>query len=75
MAETLHIENFGPIKKASINIKRNMIFIGPQASGKSTIAKLIAILRNSELIIKPKEVLEFKKYCKNFNIDGYFSEK
>lgn len=35
------IHNFGPIKDAVIDIKPMLVLIGPQASGKSTIAKLI----------------------------------
>ncbi|MBO1051432.1 MAG: ATP-binding protein [Dolichospermum sp. DET73] len=35
------IENFGPIKYAEIEVKKILVLIGEQASGKSTIAKLI----------------------------------
>lgn len=35
------IKNFGPVKDAEIEIKKIMLLIGEQASGKSTIAKLI----------------------------------
>ena len=35
------VKNFGPIKGATIEIKGLTILIGEQASGKSTIAKLI----------------------------------
>lgn len=41
MSQKLEIKNFGPVKKASIEIRPILIFIGQQASGKSTIAKLI----------------------------------
>lgn len=37
----LSIHNFGPLKEVELDIKDYGIFIGPQASGKSTIAKLI----------------------------------
>lgn len=37
----LTIHNFGPIQDAIIDLNRYLIFIGPQSSGKSTIAKLI----------------------------------
>ncbi len=37
----IEIHNFGPIKDAKIDIKPMLVLIGPQASGKSTIAKLI----------------------------------
>jgi predicted ATPase len=35
------IKNFGPIKYAEIEVKKILVLIGEQASGKSTIAKLI----------------------------------
>lgn len=35
----LKIDNLGPIKKCDVEIKKNMVFTGPQSSGKSTIAK------------------------------------
>lgn len=41
MSQRLEITNFGPIKRASIEIRPALILIGQQASGKSTIAKLI----------------------------------
>ncbi len=46
MADKLVVENFGPIKKAEIDVKDMMVFIGPQSSGKSTLAKLITILND-----------------------------
>lgn len=41
MSQKLEITNFGPIKRASIEIRPALILIGQQASGKSTVAKLI----------------------------------
>lgn len=41
MSQRLEITNFGPVRRASINIRPVLILIGQQASGKSTIAKLI----------------------------------
>ena len=35
------IKNFGPVQDAEIEIKKVLVLIGEQASGKSTIAKLI----------------------------------
>lgn len=37
----LHVRDFGPIESCDIEIRRFTILTGPQASGKSTIAKLI----------------------------------
>lgn len=44
--QALEIKNFGPIKDVTIKITDLMIFIGPQASGKSTIAKNIYYFRS-----------------------------
>jgi predicted ATP-dependent endonuclease of OLD family len=41
MSQRLEITNFGPVRKASIEIRPALILIGQQASGKSTVAKLI----------------------------------
>lgn len=41
MNEKIIIKNFGPLKQLELDLKEIMVFIGPQASGKSTIAKLI----------------------------------
>jgi energy-coupling factor transporter ATP-binding protein EcfA2 len=38
---TLKVSNFGPIRELEWEIKDYNIFIGPQAAGKSTIAKLV----------------------------------
>ena len=40
------IKNFGPVKDAEIEIKKVLILIGEQASGKSTIAKLIYFFKS-----------------------------
>lgn len=42
----LTIQNFGPITKVQIEIKEILIFIGPQASGKSTISKAIFFFKS-----------------------------
>lgn len=40
--KTIQIENFGPVKSVSIDLEKKMqVFIGEQASGKSTICKVI----------------------------------
>lgn len=40
------IKNFGPIKEASLPINDILVFIGPQASGKSTISKAIYFFKS-----------------------------
>lgn len=43
--ERLIVKNFGPIKDVDIEIPRLLVFIGDQASGKSTLGKLIYIFK------------------------------
>jgi len=40
-SQKIEVYHFGPIREAIIDIKPLLVLIGPQASGKSTIAKLI----------------------------------
>lgn len=39
--ESIAIEHIGPIEHAQLNLNKVNLFIGPQSSGKSTIAKLV----------------------------------
>ena len=39
--QKLIVHNFGPIQDATVDVARFLVFIGPQASGKSTLSKLI----------------------------------
>lgn len=70
MAEKLVIRKFGPIDEMSLDIKKTVVFIGPQSSGKSTVAKLLAIFRSIDVIIDEKEFLGcFQEYM----ISNYFN--
>lgn len=42
----IEIQHFGPIQKISMDVNNFMIFIGPQASGKSTISKSIYFFKS-----------------------------
>ena len=42
MVSTIHIRNIGPIKEVKLELKSINIFMGPQSSGKSTVAKIIS---------------------------------
>jgi len=50
--QKIEIKNFGPINDLELDIKDFMLFIGPQASGKSTIAKTIFFFKslNDDLV-------------------------
>lgn len=69
MKETLIIKNFGPITKAEIEIKDINIFIGTTSSGKSTVAKLIAIFKSGQLFYSHEPYIQFKKLLVNYNIE------
>ena len=45
MSEILTIKDFGPIKEMSIELRSVNIFIGDQSTGKSTVAKLLFIIK------------------------------
>lgn len=74
MNSKLIVKNFGPIENADLDLKNVNVFIGPQASGKSTLAKLYTICNSPRLyhnfnekrisyfsITKKKEDLELFK--------------
>jgi len=69
--ETLEIKNFGPIKNISLELKKTSVFIGPQGSGKSTIAKLISIFRDYKFLYNENET-NYNKFFDNYNIGNYF---
>ncbi|MFY1048272.1 AAA family ATPase [Chryseobacterium sp. GP-SGM7] len=62
MQERLVIKNFGPIKSVDLNLGKMTILIGEQATGKSTVAKVLAVCRYFSYIVDRFE-----------NNDSYFS--
>lgn len=50
--EKLNVKNFGPIREVELDLKKVTVFIGEQASGKSVLAKLVAMYRRQEILIK-----------------------
>lgn len=80
MKERIQVKNFGPIKDIDIEIKEVNIFIGKTSSGKSTVAKLLAIFQSSAIQYaaswnkQPSEepnnsLKEFRKMLNFYNID------
>ncbi len=58
--QTLIVRNFGPIESCELIVKPILCFIGPQASGKSTLSKLIYFCRSlhyriTEFLVKGLE--------------------
>jgi predicted ATPase len=66
MNEKLIVKDFGPIKNAELDLKKVTIFIGPQGSGKSALAKLVAIFKDGRFLsdshLGKSNVNYFEKY-------------
>lgn len=69
--EKLIVKNFGPIKEAEIDLTKYVVFIGDTSTGKSVLAKLITIFRDTFLLLSLKEIenVNFKNELKRYNID------
>jgi predicted ATPase len=64
--ERLIIKNFGPIKSIDLDLGKMTILIGEQASGKSTIAKVLAICRYFSYIVDDSDlVMDYKSSFSN----------
>ncbi|RCR65659.1 AAA family ATPase [Larkinella punicea] len=66
--ERLIVRNCGPIKEATVDVRKNTVFIGPQGSGKSTLAKLIALCTDRSIFPiggLPTDLLV------NYNLESY----
>ncbi len=61
MKEKLVIKNFGPIKSVELELGRFTILIGEQGTGKSTIAKVLAVCRYFSYIYQFGEVSGFNE--------------
>jgi hypothetical protein len=61
MKARLIVKNFGPIEDVSLDLRNVNVFIGPQASGKSTLAKIFTICNSP------------RKFCE-LNNDSFFDE-
>ena len=91
MVDRIKIKNFGPVKEGFkgkdgndwMDIKKVTVFIGSQASGKSTVAKLISTMSWIEKVLVRGDFTEkqlntfdrFKKHCSYQNIGNYFNDK
>lgn len=73
MAEKLSIRNFGPIKKAEIDVTDMMVFIGAQSSGKSTLAKLITIL--NDFNFRQNYSSNLKDELEKYNLSSFINKK
>lgn len=75
--ERLIIKNFGPIVKATIDIKPFMVFIGESGSGKSVILKLLSLFRwiyKKNALRDISKNVGIKKELYRFRIDRMLKE-
>ncbi len=72
----ISIQNFGPVKNAKIDLNKNFhIYIGAQASGKSTICRVIYFclkIRDYTLDFLMNEQ-QFTENHKNEYLNNYFN--
>lgn len=76
------IQNVGPIKDITLPLNRINVLIGPQSSGKSTIAKLLSFCSwlEKEMTINQKSIKTDEEYIKKnlfdyHRIGSYFDDK
>lgn len=74
------IKNIGPIKEVELDLNKINVFMGPQSSGKSTIAKIISFcLWLEKNVCLFKDTLEvsanFQKTLEEYHqLHGYFNQ-
>jgi predicted ATPase len=71
--QRIEIRNFGPIEHVDLDVKDFMVFIGPQASGKSTIAKVIYFFQSlrEDFVEAIMENLTTKKEIRAKDLFGF----
>ena len=82
--EILIIQNFGPIKSMELDLSKITILIGEQATGKSTVAKVLSICRYFSYIVNYsidvsenksfKDNRQFLEGLKSWGIDNYLKD-
>ncbi|MDR1981789.1 MAG: AAA family ATPase [Tannerellaceae bacterium] len=84
MAITIKIRHIGPVKEANIDLNKINVLMGPQSSGKSTIAKIISSCTWVEKDVATSQSLEMYQKRDNYFIDrletfhklkGYFKQE
>jgi hypothetical protein len=78
MQSRLIVKNFGPIREADLDLRNVNVFIGPQASGKSAIAKLFTIFKTPRKFIKNgngEQLKQFHETLKEYNILSFLTEE
>ena len=84
MQAILEVKNFGPIKNVKLDLRNVNVFIGPQASGKSALAKVYTICKSplsfysesKENLVSGSEttnLANFKKTLEDYNILSFLA--
>lgn len=68
----LIVKNFGPLKDIDIEVREMVTFIGAQASGKSTLAKLLSIFEDESF--RRDDTISFEDELKKYNILSYLKK-
>ena len=78
---TLTLRNIGPVREVNVDLNLINVFIGPQSSGKSTVAKIISFCNWLEKDCVLEQSVEFvtwefvvSKLINYHNLQGYVSE-
>jgi predicted ATPase len=71
--EKLIIKNFGPIKHIELDVRKFTFLIGEQASGKSTIAKVLSVVKDYTVILD--EPSGINEHLTKLGIQNYFKPK
>lgn len=86
MESKLIVRNFGPIKDVSLDLRNVNVFIGPQATGKSALAKIYTICKaprkflykkalDTNLVIdNQKASKEFRSVLQEYNIESFLND-
>jgi predicted ATP-dependent endonuclease of OLD family len=74
MSEIITIENFGPIKKMSFDFKKINILIGDQGTGKSSVAKLLSVIKEITTFPVKNSYTNGKPDDKEKNMDSFLSD-
>lgn len=69
----LIVKNFGPLKDIEIEVREMVTFIGAQASGKSTLAKLLSIFEDENF--RGDYNISFQEELKKYNILSYLKDE
>ncbi|MBL7696134.1 MAG: AAA family ATPase [Ferruginibacter sp.] len=71
MESKLLVKNFGPIKDVNLTLKNVNVFIGPQATGKSALAKLFTIFKAPRKFFYTKEKVGDRRYIIDNNNSAF----